>query len=254
MAKKKSKKSTTKTKRVRRRTWDPVQVAEQYAPNVATAVGLDVLGLSEDQYVELLRDVLVSLIGDRVTKPKPETLVNAIKRNEKKVMPVVAAKLLEMIPEGKLTAEQLDFVMSYIGPLVIPFAQRLYREAKRLGADPSPLQAAWEEAWRLRGEPGPVGYCPKCGFRSVAPDGSCMVCGAVLDDEELRGAVEFDSKFKAFLEEASCSELKEALAKGSLYAGHASLHTAPKSKWDVEVLLRRADREALREALRLRCS
>jgi len=258
VAKKKKQSTTSKAKKskraVRRRTWDPVKVAEDMAPKVALAIGLDVLGLTEDQYVELLRDLLVSLIGDRVTKPKPETLIKSIKRNEKRVMAIIAAKLLEIVPEGKLTPEQLEFVMGYIGPLVIPFAQRLYKEAERLGLDPSPLQAAWEEAWRMRGDLGPVGYCPRCGFRSVAPDGTCMVCGAVLSDEELRRAVEFEAKLADFLEQASCSELKDALVKGFLYASHASLSTSPQTKWDIEVFLKKSDREKVKEAFSRRCN
>jgi len=220
---------------------------------VASALGLDSLGLSEDEYVELLRDIIVGLVGDRVTKPKPENIIKNIRRNESRIMSIIAFKLLEVVPEGKLTPEQYEFVAANIGPLVIPVAQRLYKEAKRLGLDVTPLQGAWEEGWRLRGDPGPVGYCPNCGFRAVAPDGSCMVCGKVLDDKELKEAVEFDAKFEEFLETASCNELKEAFKRGTLYVSHASTSLEPQTKWDVEVFLSKKEREALRSAISRRC-
>ncbi len=258
MAKRSRSKKSAGTKRksakVRRRTWDPVEVAEKLAPAVATMIGLDVLGLNEEQYAELLRDVLVGLMGDRVTKPKAETLVNAIKRNENRIMPVIAAKLLEIIPEGQLTPDQLDFVINYIGPMAIAWASRIYREAKRLGMDLGPVQAGWEEAWRLRGDPGPVGFCPNCGFRSVAPDGVCMVCGKVLNEEELRKAVDFEAKFEEFLEAAECKELREALTAGFLYVSHWGASTKRETKWDIEIFLKRKEKEKLREAISRRCN
>ncbi len=251
------KSSTSKGKRstkVRRRTWDPVEVAEKLAPSVAVMLGLDVLGLDEDQTIELLRDLLVQIIGDRVTKPKAETLVNAILRNQNKAFMVIAAKLLEIVPEGKLTPEQLEFVANYIGALSIPFMPRLFKEAKRLNMNiNSALQAAWETAWRERGELGPVGYCPKCGFRSVAPDATCMVCGHILSDKELREATDFESKLNAFLQEASCKELEEALKENRLYVDHSSVNLTPTNKWAIEILLSRKEREKIREVVSNKC-
>ncbi len=257
MAKKKAKVSTTRRKKkssVKRRTWDPFEVAEKLAPTVATMLGLDSLGLNEEQTIELLRDLLVMMMGDRVTKPKPEVLVNAIKRNESKAFAIIASKLLEIIPEGQLTPEQAEFAMAYIGPFAIRFAPRLYKEAKRLGLDLGPLQAAWEEAWRLSGDEGPVGFCPNCGFRAVAPDWTCMVCGKMLNDKEIRIATDFESKFKEFLETADCKELKEILDKGSVFVGHNSINLSRRSKWDIEVYLNREEKAMAREAFKRKCT
>ncbi len=256
MAKKKAKTSTKKKKKssVRRRTWDPFEVAEKLAPTVATMLGLDSLGLSEDQTVELLRDLLVMMMGDRVTKPKPEVLVNAIKRNESKAFAIIASKLLEIIPEGQLTPEQAEFAMAYIGPFAIRFAPRLYKEAKRLGLDLGPLQAAWEEAWRLAGEEGPVGNCPRCGFRAVAPDWTCMVCSKTLNDKEIRMATDFETKFEEFLENAECKELKELLDKGSVFVGHSSINLSRQSKWDIEVYLNKEEKAKAKEAFKRKCT
>jgi hypothetical protein len=217
-------------------------------------LGLDILGLNEDQVVELLRDLLVQIIGDRVTKPKAETLVNAILRNQDKAFMVIAAKLLEIVPEGKLTPEQLEFVANYIGALSIPFMPRLIKEAKRLNMNiDSVLQAAWETAWRSRGEPGPVGYCPKCGFRSVAPDGTCMVCGHILTERELREATDFESKLNAFLQEATCKELEELLKENRAYVDHSSVSLTPNNKWAIEIILTRNEREKVKEIISNKC-
>ncbi|UXD22453.1 hypothetical protein IPA_04950 [Ignicoccus pacificus DSM 13166] len=255
---KKSSKSTRTKRRksgVRRRTWDPVHVAEKLAPSVYSMLGLDVLGLSDDQVIELLRDLLVQLMGDRVTKPKAETLVNNILRNQKRIFAVLAAKLLEIVPEGELTPEQLEFVVSYIGELSIPFVPRLYREMKRLGIDLSgPLQASWEEAWRFRGEPGPVGYCPRCGFRAVDPTGTCMVCGYMLNEKELRKAVDFEDKFKEFLSTATCEDLRKALSEGRLFVDHSSASLSPNTKWAIEIFLNSKDRNMLKSIIEEKCN
>ena len=256
MAKKRARASTKKRKKgsVKRRTWDPFEVAEKLAPTVATMLGLDSLGLSEEQTIELLRDLLVMMMGDRVTKPKPEVMVNAIKRNESKAFAIIASKLLEIMPEGKLTPEQAEFAMAYIGPFAVRFAPRLYKEAKRLGLDLGPLQASWEEAWRLSGDEGPVGFCPNCGFRAIAPDWTCMVCGKVLNDKEIREATDFQSKVQEFLENADCKALKELLDKGSVFVGHSTISLSRQSKWDIEIYLNKDEKVKVREAFRKKCT
>jgi hypothetical protein len=217
-------------------------------------LGLDSLGLDENKTVDLLRDLLVLIIGDRVTKPKAETLVNAILRNQKRAYAIIADKLLEIIPEGHLSPEQLEFVVSYIGDFAIKHAPRLYREMKRTGLDLSlSLQAAWEEAWRSRGEEGPIGYCPRCGFRSVDPEGVCMVCGHLLNEKELRKAVEFDTKFETFLEETECDNLRKALEEGKVYVNHADVSLEPKSKWSLEIFLNSQEKEKIRAKINLKC-
>jgi hypothetical protein len=190
-----------------------------------------------------------------VTKPKVETLVNAILRNRKRVFSIIAARLLDIVPEGHLTSEQLEFVISNIGEAAIPFVPRLYREMKRVGLMlEGALQRTWEESWRFRGELGPAGYCPKCGFRSVDPTGTCMVCGYALNDKELRESTDFDSKFVEFLNNASCEELKNALKEGKAFVDHLQVTLNPSSKWAIEIFLTRNDRKRIENSLISKCN
>ena len=250
---KRKKKSSTKTK-IRRRTWDPVEVAEKLSLGVASMLGLDALGFTNDQIIEILRDLLVMIIGDRVSKPKAETLVNAILRNQTKAYSYIASRILEVVPEGALTPEQLDFVVNYIGDLVIPHAPRLYREMKRLGIDMTPqLQAAWESAWRNKGDEGPVGYCPRCGLRAVDPTGTCMVCGYTLKEDEIRKGTDFIAKLREFVETSNCDELEKTLNKGVLYVDHYNVSISPTSKWAIEIPLKKEDISIIKEVKERKC-
>ncbi|ALU12416.1 hypothetical protein EYM_03490 [Ignicoccus islandicus DSM 13165] len=245
--KKKSKKS------VRRRSWNPEEYASKMAPIVARMVGLDILGLSDEQMEALLKDILIQIIGDRVTKPKPETLVNAIRRGQDKIYSIIASRLLDSMDPSSITPDQFEFILSYIGPFVIEYIDKLIDISKRL--DPSridEIRHLWELAWSQRNG-GPIGTCPRCGFKAVGPDGTCIVCGYVLSDKELKNSVDFEVKLNSFIQEASCEDLKRILNNPILYVNDYSVTITRTSPWDVEIHLNKDELEKVRTEYVKRC-
>ncbi len=247
--------TTKKTKKRSKRTWSTDAYAEKLVIPVAQALGLDILGFDEEMLKELLKDIIIASFGDVISKPSVETIVKRFMRNSDKVLSIVASRVLERIPEGKLTPEQLEFVVMYIGPAILPWASRLYREIKKMGLEellPN-LQSMWEEGWRLRGEMGPVAYCPKCGFRSVTPDLSCMVCGHVLTERELKGSIKFGELLKKTVETLDCATLRKLSERGIVYLTHSGIELERVTKWDIEVPLSKSEKEIIMKALKERC-
>ncbi len=252
-------KSTEKTKRTRKRrtkrTWNPESYAEKLIEPVAQALGLDTLGFDHETLRELLKDIIIDAFGDVVSKPSPETIVKRLLRNNEKVLSIITSKILEKIPEGKLTPEQLEFVVMYIGPAALAWASRLYKEIMRTGLKgllPN-LQAAWEEGWRLKGDVGPVAYCPKCGFRSIAPDLSCMVCGYTLTENELKRSVNFERLLELTIKRLDCQTLRKLSERGIVYLSHTGIELERTSKWDIEIPLSRKEKEMIRKTFNERC-
>ncbi len=216
-------------------------------------MGLDVLGLSEDE----LRAILVKLVdilrGDANTI-NADTIVRRFRRNLEAMMSIVAASILELRDE--LHGDLLEFVVNYIGDSVLAFAPRLYREALREGRSDliERLRGAWSQAWvRVRGPPLPL-KCPRCGFDALMPDLTCLVCGATIDEKELKKSVNFEELLREFAQIAPIEDVKTALSYGYVYLNSLGIKSPREQRdpLDTEILLSADEKKVLEEELRRR--
>lgn len=157
-----------------------------------------------------------------------------------------------LLDRGKpLTLEQLELVVSYAPQLAGRAAPVLYREAKRLGADH--VIEALRSLWLRYGRPTPI-KCPRCGFNSVTPDLSCIICGASLEEEEVKETIGFSSMLRAFARSAPALLILEALRAGYVVVNHEVKPPSLKrpGSFGVDIYLTREERRILEEELRRR--
>jgi len=216
-------------------------------------MGLDVLGLSHSELHSILSKIVDLLRGDASTI-NIDTIVRRFHRNLEHVMPIIATQILELRDE--LDEQLLEFVVNNIGDNVLAHAPRLYRECiKKNRIDLlDRLRTAWARAWvKLRGPPLPL-KCPKCGFDALMPDLSCLVCGSIVSEEELKKSTNFEELLRDFAYTASLEEVKTAISYGYVLLTSLGLK-APNSErhpLDIEVLLTSKEREFLSKCLRER--
>ncbi len=241
----KEKEKKKRKTRTRRRKINVEEYVKSIVKDVAMGLGLDYLGLSDEELQEVLGPILEMLVGDVSYKPKVEQLVKRVQRYYDNIAELISMNLLRV--REKLTVEQLEYVVAYGRRAVAANIQRLYEEAKRLNrTDLIPqLRYLWEEY----GRPTPI-PCPRCGFRAVTPDLTCFVCGAVLSEKEIREAVDFDVVFREFLETATIEELRETLERGYVLLGETvKPPTARREPWDIELFLNKKEKELLKKKI-----
>ena len=230
-----------------RRKWklNVEEVAGQVIPEVVSRLGLEYLGLSERELRDIIEPIITGIAEARSTKPSVESLVKRIVAGKDMLFKAIAAKLLE---RDELTREQLEFIVSYAPELAGKAAPRLYREASRLGLDY--IVDSLRYLWDRYGKPLPV-RCPYCGFRSVTPSLTCIVCGRSIEEVDLKNSINFDNLLKRFAETMDPSLVEEVLRSGIvLYDGE--LHPPSlrsRVPLAVELFLTRRERKLLEEAL-----
>ncbi len=127
---------------------------------------------------------------------------------------VIVNKLLEELAD--FNDEQLEFIVYNGGRAVVPEISRIYELLKKKGRED--LISYLEYVWEKYGNPTPV-KCPKCGFRAVVPDYSCLICGYVVSEEYIRKVLGFNEKFKEYVENASAAELRDIAQLGYVLVG-----------------------------------
>ncbi len=228
---------------------DPESVLESIVDEVVRRLGLDLLGLSREEYKEILRPVVSGIVEQYSSRPSRETLVNKIVGLQPHLYILASAYVLEK--DKPLTEDAVEFIVSNAPQVAAKYVSRLYDAVNRLGRrDLLPLLRS---AWERYGRPTPV-PCPRCGFRAVAPDLVCMVCGYELDEKDVKEAVDFDDMLKEFAEMYGLSEVREAIDRGIVILGDGMLKppSAPREPTDIVLHLSREEREKLRRLVSLR--
>ncbi len=249
-----SKGSGTRTSRASRRRGfklDVESVSAEVARQVAERLGLDYYGLSPSDIRDLVADIVQGIAANRSTKPSIESLVKNIMRNKEAFLKGVAAKLVERGPP--YSVEQLELIVSAAPEVAGRAAPMLYHEAKRLGADH--IVEALRDLWNRYGRPTPI-KCPRCGFNAVAPDLTCIVCGASLSEEEVKESIGFEGMLESFARRSPPQLVREALRAGYVVVDN---EVKPPSLWrpgeyGIQLFLSRRERLLLERILRERAS
>ncbi len=215
---------------------------------VVTSLGLDILGLSREQYREMLRPVIEGLLSTYTSRPSTETIIARLRATSQNLYIMASAYMLEKLE--KLTPEQLEFIVANGGPVAGKYAPKLYRAALELGRKDLIPQIRY--LWETYGNPTPL-ECPRCGFRALTPELTCMICGHEASEREVKKVIDFEEKLRMFAEEASPTEIREALERGYVLVGErVKPPSGPREPFDVEIRLDKHELEILRRALEVR--
>jgi hypothetical protein len=193
---------------------DPDALLSAVLGDVVSRLGLDILGLSESDYREILRPVVEGVLSRYSSRPSKDALVSRLLNMSQQVYMLAAAYILEKF--DRLSEEQLEFIVTNAAPVAAKYVSRLYSELTRYGRkDLIPLLRA---AWERYGRPTAV-ECPYCGFRAVTPDLVCMVCGREVKERDIKEAIGFPERLREMVEFYGPAAAREALERGYIIVG-----------------------------------
>lgn len=198
-------------------------LADKMIKEVSEFLGLDTLALPNSLLRDIVREVMHVVITSTSYKPSTDVILKRISRHSEIVNMIIASKMLEKLKD--FTDEQLEFIVYNGKRALIPEISRLYRILEKKGR--RDLLSYLQYVWEKYGRPTPV-RCPKCGFRSIMPDYSCYMCGYVVSEKYLREQLDFDSRFREYVKEASENELEEVLDVGFVLVSENEIESPKK--------------------------
>lgn len=228
---------------------------EKNIDEVVARSGLDYLGISREVWIEVLRDLLVDLYGSTSSYKSAEDVAKRLVRNAERVMPIVAARLAHALDNP--SPDQVEFIVINITDSILELAPKLHSWVAKLGKTDllSILKAKWSAAWSRSKTPLLPVACPRCGFNSLMPDLTCLVCGASVTEGELKNYLDFSHRILDISSSTSCEELREFLRYDYVLVNDLELKPPSASRLpiDIEVYLGRADKEILKKSFESRC-
>ncbi|MGC8975106.1 MAG: hypothetical protein ACP5KB_02775 [Thermoprotei archaeon] len=247
--------AVTKEKKASRKEVDIDKWVKENIREFIELSGLSILGLSEAQYIELLHDILTQLYGSPTTRTDVETVVRRYNRHKEIINELIANKLVQMFetPSPSL----LDFIAANVRDSVLSVAPKIYWQIiKEKRTDLiEVLKIKWFNAWVSKRFRIPPITCPKCGFNSLMPDLSCLVCGSTISELQLKKHVDFEKSLEKFVNELPCSELRDLLNHDLVLLNSEGIKkpTDPRSPVDIEVYLTPKEKKIIRDAHTSRC-
>ncbi|MEM0380389.1 MAG: hypothetical protein QW607_05295 [Desulfurococcaceae archaeon] len=202
-------KAGKKTSKSSYRKIDIDKLVNKWYSELSSFLGLDTLGLTDEQSVKIITDILSRFYSDASSTPTLDAVFKKIKKYSSEVYSIIAYHLLTN--PGSLNDQQLEFVIVNGGRAVVEYISELYRIA--LKKNRIDLINYLEYVWEKYGLVSPI-KCPKCGFRSIMSDYSCQVCGFVVNEDYVRRELDFENKFRIYVEEASVAELRDVMNLG----------------------------------------
>ncbi|ADM27995.1 conserved hypothetical protein [Ignisphaera aggregans DSM 17230] len=240
--------SSRRGRQSRKRYVDTEEWVSRHLSELISLLGLEFLELNEDEYVVLLTRVVEMLRGESSTLDI-DTIARRFRRNIEYIYPVIARTLLEL--RERLSVQQLEFVVNYIGDAVLGYAPRLYSEAIKLGRNDlvERLREIWRKWWVAKKHPILPVVCPVCGFNSLMPDMNCIICGSNISEKQLKEYINFGELLKEFAKSSDIESIKKALSYGYVYVNSLGIKAPSEHRdvLDIEVLLSNEEKELLRK-------
>ena len=209
------------------------------------------MGVKREEAIPLLEDIALSIAEEYSSKPSPESVAKRALAQRDSLLKAIAARLSEK--GERLSLEELEFIVQYSPEIAGRAAPLLYQVARSYGADH--LIPALRDLWNLHGKPAGA-ECPRCGFKALTPDYTCIVCGASVGEEEFKGYVGFERLLESWAHRAPPQLVEEALRAGYVYYedGGVKAPSEPGSRLRLQVFLSRAERMVLEKVLSERAS
>jgi len=228
---------------------------ERHIDEFISSTGLDLLNLSREQYIDVLKDIIIQLYGSTSSYTKVDVLVRRFQRYSDRIYPVIAARIASLL--DKLSEDQLEFVILNIGDEVLSLASKLYEHAKKYKRDDliSILKTKWSNAWIKRRTEILPAECPTCGFNALMPDLTCLVCNSVVSDKVFKESIRFTDNLRELISILSCDELREIMRRGYVLVNGLGLKppNSERSPIDVEVYLTSKEMELIKNTYKDRC-
>uniref|UniRef100_A0A7C5XMU7 Uncharacterized protein n=1 Tax=Ignisphaera aggregans TaxID=334771 RepID=A0A7C5XMU7_9CREN len=238
----KDKKTTTKRKYIDTESW-----VEKHLKELIEAFGLQFLNLTDDEFMKIIVNI-VDMIRGESSSLDLDVITRRFKRNLMSLYPLIASMVLEL--RDSLTDEQIEFVVNNIGEAVLAYASRLYKDlvARERNDLIDRLKDYWNKYWVLKKHPILPVLCPNCRFNSLMPDLTCMVCGSIVSEKELKESINFMELLKDFVKNNNIEDVKKAINYGYVYL--SSIGVKPPSEnrdpLDIEIVLSNNEKEYLK--------
>lgn len=228
---------------------------EKYIDQFVELTGLDMLGLTREQYLDLLSDLIVQLYGSLTSYSNVRVVAKRYHRAKDRLNQVIAARLAFMLE--KHTRDQLEFIVYNIGDAALGVAPRIYEELKHHGLEDliRILRVKWANTWLKRKLKVLPVECPACGFNALMPDLSCIVCGTAIREKELKNFTKFQEELKQFVSLLTCDELRRLLLKDYILLNGSGLKIPDENRMpvDIEVYLTPAEKKLIRSEYMRKC-
>ncbi len=241
-----------RTTRKRRRTWkdrfDTRKFSLEVARQLSSRLGLDYIGITEDELAEIIEPIMADIVSSRSTKPTVDPIVNKLVRAKNQLYKIIASSLIE---REELNPEQLEFIVSYAPEIAGRMAPKLYRIAEKHKLDH--VIEALRHLWMQYGLRMPL-QCPVCGFNSLTPDLQCIVCGAQPEENEVKEYNRVGQKLEAWARSEHPRLVREAIDAGYIYVDYDGIKppSTGTSKTATRLYLSRREKAMLAEILQSR--
>ncbi|MEM1623310.1 MAG: hypothetical protein QW543_04145 [Sulfolobales archaeon] len=229
---------------------------EKNIDEVVSRAGLDYLGISKESWIEILKDVLVELYGSTSSYKSAEDIAKRLTRNSDKLFPVIATRLAYILEAP--SADQLEFIVTYVGDSVLELAPRIYHWVAKSGRKDllDSLKYKWGIVWSKTRTPVLPVACPRCGFNSLMPDLVCLICGASVPEKEVKAFTNFHDRLAEALLSMDCSELEKMLRYDYVLMNdlEVKLPSSNRLPIDIEVYLSESEKGLVKNIFQSRCS
>ncbi len=256
-AEEKKSEAEEKPKRVRRaarkKTFDLEEWVSERLDEISSRLGLDMLGLPREELLTILTKITEIVLGE--SRPDVDTIVKRIRRNEDRIRPLIALGILEL--RESLNEEQLEYIASALGPWILSYAGKLYREAKRLGRDEylTAARLEWNKQWMIQRDKSLPPECPVCGFNSLMPDYTCLVCGSTPSTRSIAEHYKLEEYLENIARKGDIEGLKRILDSGYVLVSSTGIKIPGrdlKEKYDLEIHLTTTMREKIKNLIEQR--
>ncbi len=227
--------------------FNPDPLVEDVTNRLMEYRGYSIIGIPREIVASMIREIVLDLASQMATKPKPDPVFNRIKRNIAGFEKALAAKLLEKTEEPR--GDVLEFIITRNPELAVKAAPRLYPLLKRVNR--GDLVEVLRDLWNSSPRGFPL-VCPRCGFRSLTPDFTCVVCGYTAREEEVKEANNFEEKLSELMERLDSKSLEMLLQKGFVYVlpdGRLDVGDKAETQSSPVIFLSKSERELVRSRL-----
>ncbi len=243
-------KSKRKKRKAKKKTFNVEEWVESNIDKLIPITGIDYLNLPRDLEKSILTRITEIIIGES-KKIDIDTFTRRYKRYIQQLKQVIAFEIVSNL--NSLSKEQLEYIMSSIGPWIIQYGDKLYREITRHGAIDllNILKYEWNRWWTQTKTPELPPECPKCGFNALMPDYTCLICKHVASEKEILDKYRFDSYVENVIRKGRYDIVKSIVDKGYILVNATGIKEPDSEKGllDLEIHIDYKKRNKLKEML-----